>query len=315
MARKISEMSVGVIYLDETVDGVLSHVPYWNLGADSSGNYILLRECTTMTKRMNATNVAVYDGCEMDLYLENEESGFLSRFDAATRACFVSTQIKCNNISTGEIAVIARRCFLLSCTELGYATTPDEGSSYLTALQSITGKTGNNARIAYNEALTAVSWWMRSAYSESQFRCVVSSGYAGSLSASNASYWLRPALSVSPDTLVSDETEETIYLLPDASKTYRSINATISMGASEKRPKKMRPIVTIENCTESTIEVSNNAKDTDPVWVTATNNEEVETPNTTKETDNWEIGVRITAKSGGKGIVHEPIILVETEES
>ncbi|MGN1193815.1 MAG: DUF6273 domain-containing protein [Dorea sp.] len=40
----------------------------------------------------------------------------------------------------------------------------------------------------------AVSWWMRSAYSESQFRYVNSNGNANSNNASNTSNWLRPDL-------------------------------------------------------------------------------------------------------------------------
>ena len=164
MSRTIAELTAGEkVYLDETIDGVLSHVPYIYLGQDDSGNCIILREAVAIQKRMHSANVAVYDGCEADVWLEDEDAGYLSRFDAATRAALVSTQIKCNSITTGEIGVIARRCFLLSYTELGYATTPDEGVSYLAALQTATGKTGNNARIAYNSAAAAVGWWLRSA--------------------------------------------------------------------------------------------------------------------------------------------------------
>lgn len=314
MSRTIAELTAGEkVYLDETVDGELSHVPYIYLGQDESGNCIILREVAAIAKRMHSSNVAVYDGCEADLWLEDEEAGYLSRFDAATRAALVSTQIKCNSIATGEIGVIARRCFLLSYTELGYATTPDEGVSYLAALQTATGKTGNNARIAYNSAAAAVGWWLRSANSEAQFRCVGTGGVASSNYATVAGYWLRPALSVAPATIVSDGTEDTIYLLPDSSKLYREIDATIYCGSSTARPKKARAIVPATNCSLFELQISNNAKDDSPIWVSAENNVAVDLSNDTKTTTDWELGVKIYAQSSGKALIGEPVVIVETE--
>lgn len=313
MSRTIAELTAGEkVYLDETVDGELSHVPYIYLGQDESGNCIILREVAAIAKRMHSSNVAVYDGCEADLWLEDEDAGYLSRFDAATRAALVSTQIKCNSITTGEIGVIARRCFLLSYTELGYATTPDEGASYLAALQEATGKTGNNARIAYNSAAAVVNWWLRSENSETQFRIVYTYGGVGSYDAASA-YRLRPALSVAPATIVSDGTEDTIYLLPDSSKLYREIDATIYCGSSTARPKKARAIVPATNCSLFELQISNNAKDDSPIWVPAENNVAVDLSNDTKTTTDWELGVKIYAQSSGKALIGEPVVIVETE--
>lgn len=314
MSRTIAELTAGTkIYLDETIDGVLSHVPYIYLGQDESGNCIILREVAAIEKCMHSSNVAVYDGCEADLWLEDEESGYLSRFDAATRAALVSTQIKCNSITTGEIGVIARRCFLLSYTELGYATTPDEGASYLAALQTATGKTGNKALIAYNSSAAAVVWWLRSAFSKTQFRNVNTGGYSNNRSATGTGNWMRPALSVAPATIVSDGTEYTIYLLPDSTKSYREINATVYCGSSTARPKKARAIVPAENCSLLELQISNNAKDDTPVWVSAQNNIAVDLSNTTKATENWELGVKIYAQSGGKALIGEPVVIAEME--
>lgn len=314
MSRTIAELTAGEkVYLDETVDGELSHVPYIYLGQDESGNCIILREVAAIAKRMHSSNVAVYDGCEADLWLEDEEAGYLSRFDAATRAALVSTQIKCNSIATGEIGVIARRCFLLSYTELGYATAPDEGASYLAALQTATGKTGNNARIAYNSAAAAVIWWLRSEYSESQFRIVFASGGASSVNAYTG-YWMRPALSVAPATIVSDGTEDTIYLLPDSAKTYREVDAVVYVGSSDKRPKRAKALVEAANCTDLQLWVSNNAKDDNPAWVSVANGGTAELSNTAKITDAWELGVKIYAKSGGRAEIGEPVVIAEMEE-
>lgn len=319
MSRIITEMTAGeIVHLDETVDGVLAHVPYIYLGVDGSGNARILRQYAAVQKRMHSSNVGVYDGCEADLWLENEEDGFLSRFDAATLAALVSTEIiaplEWGEDGTQTLGTIARRCFLLSYTNLGYATTPDEGPSFLAALQAATGLTGNSARIGYNESSAAVYWWSRSATSASQFRCVYASGGAYGGNASGTGCWLRPALSVSPETIVSDETEDTIYLLPDESKLYREIDATIYLGGSVKRPKAARLMVQAENCTTLSLAVSNNAKDAEPVWVEVENGGVAKLANTAKETDEWELGVKVYATSGGKATIGEPALVVETEE-
>ena len=314
MSRTIADLTAGtIIYLDETVDGTLSHVPFIYLGQDDSGNCRILRQYAAVAQKMNSTNETTYDGCLADTWLNNETDGYLSRFDGATRLSFVATQIKINSISTSTVGTIARRCFLLSESEVGNTTTPDEGTSILDVLKTVANTTNaNTARIAYNESLSAVYWWLRSAASETQFRSVGSSGNVNSYSATSA-YWLRPALSVAPATIVSDQGEDTIYLLPDSTKSYREINATVYCGSSTARPKKARAIVPAENCSLLELQISNNAKDDTPVWVSAQNNVAVDLSNTTKTTENWEIGVKIYAQSGGKALIGEPIVIAEME--
>ena len=315
MSRTIAELTPGqILHLNETVSDVLSIVPYIYLGQDESGNCLILRQYAAVQKRMHSSNVAVYDGCEADVWLEDEDAGYLSRFDAATRAALVSTQIKYNDPSLGDVATIARRCFLLSYTNMGYATTPDEGMSFLSALMTAAGTTtATTARITYNEAQTAVNAWVRSAYSETQFRFVNSSGYAVSYDATNNGYWLRPALSVAPATIVSDKTEDTIYLLPDPGKLYREVGATIYIGESADRPAKAKLIIDLTNLTDVELYVSNNAKDAAPVWVAAQNGAVVDLPNTAKETQNWQLGAKVYGRSGGKGIIAEPALIVYKE--
>ena len=313
MSRTIADLTAGqIIYLDETVDGTLSHVPFIYLGQDDSGNCRILRQYAAVAKKMNSKNETTYDGCLADTWLNNETDGYLSRFDTATKVSLVATQMKTKSMSAGS-AIIARRCFLLSYTELGYATTPDEGSSILDTLKAVANTTNaDTARIAYNESLSSVSWWLRSAASETQFRVVLNGGFVFSSNATN-SIWLRPVLSVAPATIVSDEGEDTIYLLPDSSKLYREIDATIYCGSSTARPKKARAIVPATNCSLFELQISNNAKDDSPIWVSAENNVAVDLSNDTKTTTDWELGVKIYAQSSGKALIGEPVVIVETE--
>ena len=201
MSRTISQLTAGdKVYVDETVSGVLNHVPYIYLGLDEGGNARLLRQYAAIQKRMHSSNVAAYSGCEADVWLEDEENGFLARFDAETIDALVNTSIKYADYTqsgdnSAQIITIARRCFLLSYTEEGWSaiSAGSEGQSHLDALKAFTGETGDNAaRIGYNESGTAVYVWMRSAYSATSFRNVYNSG-AHYGSASYTGNWLRPA--------------------------------------------------------------------------------------------------------------------------
>lgn len=313
MSRTIADLSAGSkVYYDVTKNGEKVTTEFIVLGQSEQGNstLIMFAQCL-MQKRMHSSNVAEYNSCEADIYLDDE---FLTTyFDEKFIAALTPTQIKCYSIANATTQILARKCFLPSYTELGWTSTYDEGQSYLPALQTWSGNTGNAARVAYNSAGAASGWWMRSAGSDSQFRYVRSNGDASANGASNSGHWLRPVLSVANATIVSEETEDTIYIFPDENKLYREAEATLYMGSSVKRPKQIRLLYDIENATEIVLKVSNNAKDESPVWVTVSQDGTATLDNTTKTTENWELGVNIYVKSGGKAIVQEPVLLVATE--
>lgn len=272
----------------------------------------IVRGVLYTSRQMHATNVAIYNGCDMDVWLSDTSSGFLSIFDTATRSAFTAKTIKVQDIDQGEVVELARTAFLLSYSELGYGTTPDEGSSMMTAIETYTGLTGNSARIGYNSAAAAQYWWLRSPSSATQFRIVYTAGYASANNASLSS-WVRPALSVANATSVSDDTEETIYLLPDANKKYTSVDGIMIVGTASSRPSKARLIIPVNNLYDVDLAVSNNAGDSSPVWVACTNGGTCTLANTTKETADWTLGVKMYGKSGGRGSFGEPVLLVEED--
>ena len=318
MSRYIADLTPGVaVYLDE--NGV--HVPWIFLGLDNSGNARLLRHYAVTTRRMHSSNVAHYDGCEADLWMENEQTGFLSRFDAATINALEPTTIcmsdyTLNEGGTVEYPEITRRCMALSHKELGCGGSETD-KSFLAALQTYYSTTNaNTARIGRSSDETAVYWWMRSGYSASLFRIVLSNGYANNDNASSGGLWQRPAISVAPATIVSDEGADSIFLLPEGRRTYWEINATALLGSSAQRPKKAKLMIAETSITEAEYQVSNNAKDAAPVWVNCQNGGVCELANTAKETDAYELGVKIHAKSGvHTGHVGEPVLIVEKEGS
>ena len=312
MARKIETISLDeVLCYDETVGGVTTTVRYLPLRKDADG-VVLLRDEVLDGRRINATNDATYIGSEMDTWLNDAAAGYLSRFDAKMRAAIIPTAIKVKPPDADAVQEIARSVYLLSESEVGSGTVA-EGDSMLDALKAHKGVTdANKARIALNSAGSASYWWLRSAGSASQTRYVGSGGSVNSSSAS-LSYCPRPAFKVANATMVSDGTEDTIYILPDAGRLYREMQFTAYCGQTDKRPKKARVQVDITNATTYDMYVSNNAKDANPTWVACAPDQVVVLGNTTKETDKWEIGVKVYAQSGGRATCSEPVVIVETE--
>lgn len=320
MSRKLGDLTAGIkLYLDETVSGVTTHVPFIYLGVGGNGNGLLLRHYVVAAKRMHSSHVAHYDGCEMDVFLENETTGYLSRFDENTIATFVPHEVSHSDYTltddgTVSYPVISRRCFLPTYKMLGYGG-GEAGNSYLSALYTYYNtSTANTARIGRTTNETAVVYWMSSASSASQFRFVNTVGTAGNNNASDTSYYYRPALSVSLDTPVSDEGADEIFLLPEGRRTYWFIDAVTPVGKSVDRPAKAKLLVAEHNIQSVAYTVSNNAGDTTPVWTPITNGGVATLTNTMKETENYELAVRVEAQaSTHDGYVGEPVLIVETE--
>lgn len=309
MSRPITTMSPGqLVHLYETVSGKLSIVPYIYLGVDASGKVRILRLNASTQRAMNSSNVAHYDGCTADVWLESD-TGFLARFDEATRNAFVSTSIKCMDENTQDIFEITRRCFLLSYTEYGFSGS-SEGASVLEALKVAKNTTnGITAKIATNDSGATISAWLRSPFSATQFRYCIYSGYASSSNATNYNFWLRPALALSPDTLVSDESQETIYLLPDPEKAYHEAGITMFLGTRQEMPKKIKVDVACQNAMEGYPETSVcvNFNDPEPNWIRVESGEVISTKGLTAE-NGIAFGVKIYARSEGKVKISEPIL-------
>ena len=219
MSKAIADLTPGTgVKIRETINGSTKLVEYIYLGIDDDGNARLLRETAVCRRRMNNKCVADYDGCEADLWLEDAKDGFLSRFDDATLAALRPTSICFRRVLPSGNTVfplIDRRVFLLSSRELG-VDGDEPGTCYLDALKKYYDTDDDwDARMAVDDDRSAVNWWMRSGFSASQFRFVYGNGGAGNGNASYGYFWQRPAISVAPATIVSDEDADEILLLPE----------------------------------------------------------------------------------------------------
>ena len=306
MSRTISDLELGTeITLQES--GV--DTSYILIRKDSYG-CVLLRTLCVGNRRMNPTNTAVYEGSEMDNYLVNEGTGFLSRFDSDTIATLASRSISTYNYGDTEYRSISRKCYLLSYGELyksiPSATEPD--TSVLPALMIFKETSDpNTARISSIDGHTAVYWWLRSPISATSFYGVSLSGTSNGYIASNTGNALRPALNVAPATVVS-EIADKIYLVAP-SDPIKKVQFHGKVLESSVRPSKTLVQYNTENLSNIKVEVTNNYGDPIPVWVDATGQTEVTLTNDEKQTTNWQLGVRCYGESYGYGYFDEPIVL------
>lgn len=313
MARPISEIELNeVLHYEETINGKVQTTAYWPIRKDTDGVVLLRQHVLDDTRKMNATAEATYIDSLMDTWLNDETAGYLSYFDEKMRACIIPSSIKIKPYNSDAVTEIARRAYLLSQNEVSNGGA--EGDSILPMLKAHTGETTDGgARKACDREGSILFWWLRTAVDAEQFRFVRANGDIGLTKAVNGCS-VRPAFKVSNTTLVSDKTAEKVYILPDASKPYRELSFTAFLGSTAKRPKRAKVQVSFTGATAQTIQISNNAKDANPAWVTCGVDEVVELPNAEKTTDLWELGVKISARGeGSKVTCREPAVIVEEE--
>lgn len=313
MARPISEIELTeVLHYTETISGKTQTVAYWPIRKDADGVVLLRENVLDKLRKMNATAEATYIDSLMDTWLNDAAAGYLSYFDEKMRACIIQSSIKIKPYNADTVTEIARQVYLLSEDEV--TTGGVEGESILPMLKAHSGQTSDNdARKAYNVNGSAVAWWLRDAVNSDQFRYIYSFGDIGTFNADGV-ISVRPAFKVANNTLVSDASAGTIYILPDASKPYRELSFTAFLGGATNRPKRAKVQVSLSGATAQTIQISNNAKDANPAWVPCNVDQVVELPNAEKTTDLWEIGVKIYAKGEGRVTCGEPVAIVEENQ-
>lgn len=313
MSRTILDLNLGTeVWLHETVNGTETTVPYILVRKDLQGGVLLRKDCSEK-RRMNPTNTAVYDGCEADVYLNDTETGFLSRFPAGELTCFQARSISTFTFGDTEAHSISRRCYIPSQGDMfGSVPTALESEVGITPSLMLHSETldTNAARVATLDG-TAVFWWLRSPSSAANFYNVISNGSSLTYSASNAGGALRPALNVAPATIVSDAGADKIYLI--TARVTRTVDFKAKVLELNNRPAKALVKYNANNLSNITVQVCNNYGDTNPVWVNATAMTEITFVNTTKETAEWQVGIRCYGESSGYGYFEEPDVLVEVD--
>ena len=306
MSRTLNQLDLGTsVYLEE--NGTPKE--YILLKKDVDG-CILLRAQALVARRINPTNVSNYEGSGMDNWLINEETGYMSLFDTATKNAIVSRSRPTYDYGDTQCRWISRRAFLMTMGEMFHSSTnlDKEPLDSLVPALYIWAKTenANTARICRNESNEAVGWWLSSPYSATSVYYVNRNGASSNYDASYTSYWARPALNVAPATIVSDEGADTIYLLP--TQEYREVSFSGKALDVAERPVRAVVEYNTSNLYDVAVYVCNNYGDANPVWVPCTSGVEVNLTNTVKQTTDWQVGVRCYGKSQGYGYFEEPIV-------
>ena len=312
MSRVISQIELGSsVWLREND----TDAEYILTRKDQNGVELLRKRAYT-SRRMNPSNTTVYDGCELDQWLTNTETGFLSLFSETLRSNLVHRSISTFTYGDSDYHYISRNCYLYSYGDM-FLTAPSALYAEVNIVPALMVNKGtidaNSARICRNnEDTSAVIYWLRSANSASNFWFVLSNGTANSSSAPN-SLSIRPVLNVSPDTIVSDEGANIIYLLPEEKQ--KIIEFEGKVGESSTRPKKVLVRIGSSNLETITIKVCNNYEDSVPVWEDVVLGQETSLENASKQTNNWIIGIQCYGEVIGlsNGYFEEPIVIVEAE--
>ena len=118
-------------------------------------------------------------------------------------------------------------------------------------------------------------------------------------------------MNVAPTTIVSDDGADKIYLITDG--VTRTVDFQTKVLELPNRPAKALVKYNANNLSNILVQVCNNYGDTNPEWVNATSMGEVTFTNTTKETANWQVGIRCYGESNGYGFFEEPDVLVEVD--
>ena len=276
----------------------------------------LLRKRAYTSRIMNPSNTTVYDGCELDQWLIDADTGFLSLFSETLRSNLVHRSISTFTYGDSDYHYISRNCYLYSYGDM-FLTAPSSLYAEVNIVPALMVNKGtinaNSALICRNnEDTSAVRYWLRSAHSVTGFWCVDNNGATFNNIAANSS-GIRPVLNVSPDTIVSDEDANIIYLLPEEKQ--KIIEFEGKVGESSARPKKVLVRINSNNLETISLKVCNNYGDTVPTWETVTPYQETSLQNTIKQTANWIVGIKCHGEVIGlsNGYFEEPIILVEAE--
>lgn len=218
--KRISDVAIGSRIMSEVkIDGTTWDMPLIVLGLSSDNDSILLlSEFVLLQMAMNQNDVAKYFGCDVDIFLENKfKDEYISD---ELRQSLVKTAIVTRQ--NGSSIIGNRSVFLLSTSELGLNNVLGEGCNYIQAIRFGMGEVDEfETRRAYGLDGRAHYYWTRTAYTTSDFRYVLRSGYFSNDNASYPDYWLRPCFSVSLDTIVVMERDN--RLLPNVYRLGRTL--------------------------------------------------------------------------------------------
>ena len=291
--------------IKETVDGEESNALYqiWghNMHETDVDSVMVRRVIAPVARRMHSEVTTLYEGCEMDTWCEET---WPARYSDEFLACVLTTPIIILS-EDNEPYTIARKFFIPSYCEWGFTATSgyEDGNASPYA-------TTNAKRIVYNSAGAAVIAWLRTRYSDTNYRSVHAGGSASNGTAASTNVYALPAFSLpSSLTVASEPNDDGSYtvILPDTTEL-PGIDYTVACDSGSRRYSDVKVNVTITGADATTAYATNNANDDEPTWEEITIGSAHTFENTEKTADEWGLAVRITAKGEATVKSYEPVI-------
>lgn len=321
MSQPITNLPVGaIIKIAETFEGTYASRPWVILATGATNPYgndkvfVIRKEVPALPKITWGVGVTRYDQSLLDSHFANE---WRNRFSAETLACIAQSTVVCYEESASETYTIGRQFFAPTPHELGgenqYTNDPTQKLADIgVASANIDGglSIADNMAPHYRTRLFS-SQQAKAIYFNNRYKF-----NAGSQGSSSAEIYLRPCCNILSTALVSDEPDEDGYyaLIPDPDNPYLYVRFHCSLGTVDDMPLKVRVDLTTEGNPEITsLQVCNNYGDETPTWENMTVGEKHTFTNTTKTSDNWEIGVKVEARGENTIRVYEPFAIVQTE--
>ena len=311
----ISQVTPGaLVYFNTTLSDSDASTPFIVLGLSKQGNSILLLQKIVYESKVFHTGDSPYYTSNIEKYLSadaSETDSYRSKLPEAIRNVLVNTEIESYVFENKTTMITSKDIFLPSVTELGGTDSSYhvEGKSYLDVLKiAYTTDDDNTAKVTQTSTGGQNFYWTRTAKDKSSTYIIYTNGIITFASNPLGGSYVRPILSASPDTLVSEDSSGTISLLPTS--IAHEIDISFYCGSSKLCPTKARLLSNILNADSYTISITNNYKDSEPVWTVADADGFANLSNTTKTTDKYELGVRVQAQSYSSGITIKNLSLV-----
>lgn len=249
-----------------------------------------------------------YEGSNMDSFISGE---WLNRLDSNTKACISMSTIICYSIAESADYTLARKAFALSCNEVNMSAAATDHSAKITYFT-----TAASRKAGLPSGATNKYWFTRTPW-EVNSVVQVEDGKNWKRTPTGNNY-ARPACNIYSSTLVSDEPDETTgayTLITDSTSHLRKLDFECKLGETTTMPIKVCPVFA-SVCSDGlmSVYVCNNYNDDNPVWETAEEGVAHDFTNSTKTSDSWCVGLKVTAQSENTIYVYEPAALVITTE-
>lgn len=326
MSQPITNLSEGTfIKLQETVDGNTLNIPYIirAKGTDNpygSDKVFVFRSLLHKIGSWNTTNTYIEYGNSL---IHNKlQTEWKNRYSTSVLSAIATSTVPCWSAVLDETYTVSTQFFIPTPGDYGLENNQLSVVDPSTKLNTVSNyiKDVDDGTISGGGDTRYVGQYTRLCSSSAPLG---RNGNTNTFGFGEASFHRnaneKPSLiccNILATALVSDEPDEDGYyaLIPDPDDPYLYVRFHCSLGTVDDMPLKVRVDLTTEGDPEITsLQVCNNYGDETPTWENMTVGAKHTFVNTTKTSNNWEIGVKVEARGENTIRVYEPFAIIQTE--